>query len=783
MIKNLFILSLILLCFSSGMAQNPEFDFVEKAYLDYFKLRPETIYTQINKTKYLNLEELWFKSYIYNTHTQKPYLTTSNVYASIYDVDGHLMDKQIYYAEDGVTHGSFSLKEKYEPGIYFLKISTNWMKNFNEPYYSLDQFEILGDSSSSEYTEETTEKHDFQLLPEGGHLLLNATNSIGFKAMDVNGNPLLITSGKVLDSQKNTVSTFKSNEFGIGKFSLLISENQTYSVEATLEDESIINQIIPKADVIGLTMSVNTLNQNTVFISIKTNTKTLPYLLDKSYNLLIHRDGLLKKIDIKFKAETLEYTIAVPKQDLYSGMNILTVFNEKNQAVLERLIFHKTENLIEDISFLGKDVGYDSTQIRLITNKSNTLKKSISVSVLPALTGAYNTNNTITSGFLLKPYIKGPIENPNAYFLNSDRKTDYNLDLLLITQGWSRYEWRNIFYSPQIAKYNFEAGFQLQGKINNADAEDYKEVVLFSAKNELMLTSDVKDSYFSFENLSLMNNSIVSLSAKTKKGKLINPQVYYNIYPNFVLDSIETKNVLKQPVKITGKNESFIYDDSITELDTIMLSVKKYEKKEKFMATGGVNNRAIDLQIMYSFSTRIIDVIRSNGFDVMESGIEVKILSRRGTNLQGQLRPQIYLDGMVVSDQLDLIQNLTVGEVEELYVAKTGYGMDGAGGTINIFRKVGGNSNRKFKGNFNSNEIKLGYSEPKSYYSPLYNTSKREVFSKLGVLNWIPNVSANSNGEYIFKVPNYFYDAINLYIEGMTEDGRLISKVETIQLK
>ncbi|SFN55621.1 hypothetical protein SAMN04487989_1011213 [Bizionia echini] len=783
MIKKIFTLYLFVLCSAYGIAQNPEFNFVENKYLDYFKMQPEVIYTQTNKSKYLRLEELWFKSYIYNPQTQKPYLTTSNIYASIYDSDGILIEKKMYYAENGITHGNFNLKENYAPGIYFLKVSTNWMKNFNDPHHSLQQFEIIGTESESEKTADSEQKYDFQLLPEGGHILQNSKNSIGFKGTDINGNPLIVTLGKVINEKGDIISTFKSNEFGIGKFSIFIAENDTYHVEATLENGTVIKKPLPDAEIIGLTISVNTLNQNTLFVSIKTNNKTLPYLLNKPHYLLIHRDGLLKKINLEFKPNTLDYTIAIPKTDLYDGVNILTIFNDKNQALLERIIFNRTENLIHEVSFLGKKTSYDSTQIRLVSDKKNNLKKYMSVSVLPAGSESYDTNNTITSSFLLQPYVKGKIDNPHSYFKDNNRKTNYNLDLLLLTQGWSRYEWNNIFFSPQIAKYNFESGFQIQGKINEPNAEDYKEIVLFSANNELMLSTEVKDSYFTFDHLSLMDSSVVSISAKNKRGKLTTPKVYYNVYPTFIKDSLNTENLINKAVNIISNTDSFIYDDSITELDTVMLKIKKESRQEKFMINGGVNNRSVDLKTVYSFSTRILDVIRSNGFDVIESGVSINILSRRSSNLQGRLNPNVYLDGILVSDQLELIQYLTVADVEKLFVAKTGYGMDGAGGTINIFSKDGSRSKSNPKGKFSSNTIKIGYSMPKSYYAPMYNTAKRIAFSKFGVLNWIPNITPNKNGEYIFNIPNYFYEDVLLYIEGMCEDGSLISKVETLRLQ
>ncbi|MGY0393364.1 hypothetical protein ACW5R3_12505 [Bizionia sp. KMM 8389] len=783
MFKKSSLILFAIICSFAGFSQNNTFDYIENQYTDYFKLEPETIYTHINKTKFLPTEELWFKSYIYNTKTQKPYLTTNNVYASLYNSKGQLMSKKIYYAENGMMHGNFSFKEGFEPGIYFLKVSTNWMKNFNEPYYSLQQFEILGnDIDGDESSPKTEQKYDFQLLPEGGHMLTDATNTIGFKGTDINGHEIIITSGEVTDSQGAVVSTFKSNSYGLGKFSLFISKNENYTVKVTLDDGNEIIKPLPKADLKGIALSVNNLNNNTLFISLKTNKNSIAKLLDKPYYIVLHRDGLLKKIDFNFKKDQLEYTIPIPKENLYPGMNILTLFNDKKQPLLERLLFNNTNNLTQSISLLGKNTRADSTQIRLTTNKINNTNSTISISVLPATTEAYNTDNTIISSLLLQPYIKGAIKNPQGYFTDTNRKSLYNLDLLLLTQGWSRYEWQNVFHKPQIDKYNFEAGFQLKGKINNLKSDNIKEIVLFSANNELMLTSPIEDNYFSFDNLSLTENSVISLSAKNKKGKITMPNAYYNIYPTYVYDSIQTEGIIKKPIRITGKKDNLVYDDSFTELDTVLLKVKKYEKKEKFMATGGVNNRSIDLKSFYTFTTRIIDIIRSKGFDVTEYPTTVAIFSRRGTNLQGQLRPQVYLDGMRVSEQLDLIQFLTVEDVEELYIAQTGYGMDGAGGSINIFRKSGGSTNRKPKGKFKNKDQVFGFSLPKTYYAPIYNTSNQDMYAKLAVLNWIPNLSPNADGEFVFNIPNYYNTPINIYIEGLSEDGRLISKIETISL-
>ena len=45
---------------------------------------------------------------------------------------------------------------------------------------------------------------------------------------------------------------------------------------------------------------------------------------------------------------------------------------------------------------------------------------------------------------LLASELKGHIENPNYYFKDNSARTAHHLDLLMMTQGWRRYELDNI---------------------------------------------------------------------------------------------------------------------------------------------------------------------------------------------------------------------------------------------------------------------------------------------------------------------------------------------------
>ena len=105
-------------------------DELVKKYNNYFELERETLYTHLNKTRFVEGEEIWFKSYIYNDKYQIPYVSTTNIYVSIFNKSGKLLVTKLYFASDGFTSGNFLVDNKFTPGIYFVKTTTSWMKNF-----------------------------------------------------------------------------------------------------------------------------------------------------------------------------------------------------------------------------------------------------------------------------------------------------------------------------------------------------------------------------------------------------------------------------------------------------------------------------------------------------------------------------------------------------------------------------------------------------------------------------------------------------------------------------
>lgn len=777
--KLLNFISIFLLC-NSLFSQVSLIEELERKYISYFELDKETFHTQLNKQIYLTTENLWFKSYVYNTKKQEPYLATTNVYVTIYNNSGELVERKLYYANNGITFGNFSLKD-YSPGIYFLKVSTNWMKNFNEPDYSLTEFKIIDKNESVNTLSDTVLDYDIQFLPEGGHAISEAINSFGFKVINSNGLGEEILSGEIYDKSNVMHLNFKSNSFGMGRFQLKMELNKTYYAKIILKNGTEITKELPKPDEKGLTLFTNSTNSTNLLLVLQTNTSTLPQLLDKSYWLLIHRDGLFRKMEIKFKPQTLNYNFQIPRTTLLPGVNIITVFNEKNEPIIERSIYNPDHNLINEIKLEGVLKKKDSIDIILKTKPRDSIIYNFSISALPSSTLSYKNKSDIISTFLLQPYLSGKIENPSYYFKDNNFKTLYDLDLLLLNQGWSRYSWKNIFYSPQKPYFNFEIGFQIRGKINGG-SPDYEDIILISKENGLFESSPLdSENYFSFENLFLADTTDINFGAKNKKGLISKPNAYYNLYPVYTEDSIiPPKTNLFDPKYGSYPITEFLTYEKITALDTVNITGRNTYKPKNRIFRGQFGGRYIDLESRYSSFNLVLDAIRDSGFNVIQSGIDVRITSNRTMGMGANSSPIIYVDNMQLdSANYNFLYNLTIGEIDELYISKIPSMVGGLGGSINIFTKKG-NGGRKTIDTFASSKLKFGFSLPEKYSPPFYNTSLEETFSNYGTLGWFPEIIADEKGILSIKVPNYEYENINLYIQGMGSDGSMISKIETV---
>lgn len=769
-------------------------------YSDYFSLNRESVFLHLNKTKVLPGEDIWFAAYAYSPQFYLPNRTT-NLHVNLYNSEGKLMEAKTVYIKNGSGAGYFKLDpEKYASGEYLIRASTKYMENFREDRSFSQTFSILGETESPEISR----KFDLQLLPEGGHLVTNVINSVGVKLIDNSGKGVSFKQGKVLNGEEQVINTFQSNRFGLSQFKITPKADENYTVLVELEGGKVIQEPVMKPERKGIVMSSTTLKDKILF-SIKTNQTTYNNMESKSFLFAFHKDGTMKAFNFTIPQKGLTANLTLTKDALFPGVNIITIFTDDMEPILERMVFNRNAISRKDITASYNKRELDSLIINL--NSPDSLgMHSLSISVLPAGTKSYHPDHNIFSAFCLKPYIKGNLEN-GAYYFSEEvekRRRNYDLNLLLLTQGWTKYSWRDIFNNTPVEHFEPEQGFTLSGKLNNRNEKTDKRIYIGSKSNGISAIVKLDENgAFLIENLFLKDSTTVSFGVLNERNdNMSDPAIAVNILPKIDNENITppefigVRLVENEDGKFEEQNgnitEKFII--GAEELKAVILQTQVQNEDEKQL----VRERQLDARNVFG-QTDIISEEEANTYIRLGTLLRIKGFILKNGNIYSRrelMRHPLNIDSLAFglpAQPVNIFINGTLQQVidpryildfytrdiKSIYTSKTNRGggafVAGPGGVIKIVTKKDYGKNAKAKPTTTSVIIENGFAPSKEFYTPKYSSYSHSLFEKYGAIDWFPHINLE-NGKANLKIFNTMQPKVKLFIAGMTEEGALISE-------
>jgi len=796
----LFTISLLLFA-NFLFAQNSKKSELIENYSTYFELPRQSAFIHLNKTHFTKNDEIWFKAYLRTRQLEKPFSEKTTLYVDIFKPDGLLLKSEKFIVDNGVSHGNIKIDSTMQSGTYYLRGSTQWMKNFKEDDSFMQKLTIVSNKMSGNNVEKE-KAYDIQLLPEGGHLIHSTTNTVGVKVLDQDGFGASFKSATIRNQNGIDLLQIKSKSYGFAKFNIIPVPTQTYTAHFTFEDNTEI--AVPLPNVVNTMPSISIVDEDEgeISIKIKSNYQIRNAINRQGLYVLLHKNGVAKKIKTPLNQEANISAFVVSKSSLFSGMNTITLFDANDNPLSERLYFNWADELDFDVE-VSSLINQKSDSITISFNNlgKNISKKNLSVSVLPTNTKGYDPENNILSSFYLKPYLQGTIENSKQYF-NGNNDNKENLDLLLLTQGWSSYTWENINSSPPKKEFDFEQGTTVVGKLNRSIESKEKVYVHPTFHNE-GLTIAPEDNIFALGGLYTKTNEKISFSLINNKGELSRPSLFVYEKTTRVdpinITSTTTKHIpIRKPIEEEKLIVPQMIDPSLIELDEVILEFEK--KKTEIIDNPNVpsylKNRikvvTEDDTFLYPFVT---DIIRQNGFVVREelsfgSTSRISISSRRISGFSGARAPLVYLDDVELLD-LDILYGLRTDFIERYFINKfdSRSGSRGGEGVIRLYSRrnfnidlPSTNSNKKIQNNIFTYAIRDGYSVAKKFYNPVYTVFNDKGFINYGTIHWEPQVIISKNKINSFNIINTNTKSITLFIEGISEDGAVISKTEIIEL-
>ncbi len=781
------IIAFLLLVIANGYGQKQlDFDKVPEAFEAYSQLPREVVYVHLNKSTYIKGEYIGFKAYVFDKGEKKLSNETKNLYCTIADEQNRIIKKQLIKIDNGIGDGLIRVDSLFNTADYSIKAYTNWMRNFTEPNYFEQIISVVDPETDPEIkAEEQQLKIDTQFLPEGGHAVAGLEAVFGVIIKDQNGFGLPFIKGTVVDGNGDFVTTFKTNNFGIGRLGFLTANNKSYSAKFNYLNKE---YIFPINDIEnqGIVVKLQDL-KNKVGLTFRAQFRDKK-LLREAYLLTIHNGDSLKAIDLQFNRESAEIIKVFPKENLFPGINVITLFTPEGKPVLERLFFNEVGiDLRSDLKcqVIQKQ---DSLYLSLSALKEIMPNKwsSLSVSILPESTESYKAHHSLPSYQLLNPYVKGPIENAAYYFKDMSPKKSFELDNLLITQGWSSYDWNTIFTQAPKYLYDFEKGLTYKVTLNSRKGNEYYIFPSYHHKSQILSLEKEKNS-FSVDEYYPVEGEKLGIAELSNSGESKPAKVFIQFKPSSIPD-FQLRRVSLLPNKkpqILNFMEvpmSFEKIEKLQQLDEVVILKDRTKTRIEKLA----NSTAGKIDFFKPNDPRrnqfLSNYLGTRGFLVNEYAGDF-FIAARNPNTPNNTRPAIYLDGVLLTDfnilyrfRMDLVDYI------EINASGVGNGLFGGGGVIKIvtdpFRRVenfGGESYVDY-------DIPLVFNKKKRFYNPSYQSYNSNFFNTYGTIDWQPNVSFNTNGEAVLQIKDYGIPKLKLFVEGIVNDSEYVSETLVINL-
>ncbi|MFD2148308.1 carboxypeptidase-like regulatory domain-containing protein [Mucilaginibacter antarcticus] len=369
---------------------------------------------------------------------------------------------------------------------------------------------------------------DVQFFPESGSLINGVKSKVAFKATGTNGLGVAIT-GVINDSDNKQVAQIDVKHLGMGYFYLTPQAGKSYTATITYPDGASNTVNLPAAVNDGYVLSVLNQQKDSVLVRINTGATKAANTVG-----LIGQMGGKVYFSMTVPIQNGSAVVSLPTKEIASGILQLTLFSASGSPLNERVVFIQNNDNI-DLKINSNKKAYARREkididIDALSGLGKPVGGNFSMSVMSEdAVPSYEANeNSIFSHILLSSDIKGYIEKPNYYFFKPSDDTKANLDILMLTQGYRRFNWTDVLSNTSPANtYKADKLInEITGKVVTFDNKPVAGGRVIIINNKTGFTRDTitdKNGRFAFTRLLITNGIDFTVQgANAKGGKRVN---------------------------------------------------------------------------------------------------------------------------------------------------------------------------------------------------------------------------------------------------------------------
>lgn len=502
--RKLLSLLFLCLCCAAGVRAQLPLDSVE-ARLRQAPVQ-EKVYLHLDNTCYFKGDTIWYKAYVVRAD-DLTYTDMSRIlYVELVSPDGMVVERHnVIVSGQGYSDGSFALQDSIYSGFYELRAYTRWMLNFcvsEHPYTRKDyeafynrqmardffrQFDAVysrvipvyerpetpGDYGAkyivsrpkTRLEKEEKERLTATFYPEGGHLIAGRRCRVAFELQNEEGELQDLTGQLEIPGQSAAV-TIQTTHRGRGCFEVTVPESGRLKARFSYRDKT-YDFDLPRTEKAGCALRVEAAGDSLLA------DVALVGLPDADYGVAVLCRGVLRH----FQKVSGSARVAIDGAQLPTGVNNLLVIDAAGRPLADRLFFvnHHDYGLQPITVSEPRDTYEPFAPIRL-DFQAPADAGHISIAVRDGATDepTFDTGNMLTD-LLLSSELKGFIAYPDYYFEADDAEHRQALDLLMMVQGWRRYDYQELT-AEQPLRYQPEQTMTVEGAVYpTGDADDFEE--------------------------------------------------------------------------------------------------------------------------------------------------------------------------------------------------------------------------------------------------------------------------------------------------------------------
>ncbi|WP_162276810.1 carboxypeptidase-like regulatory domain-containing protein [Mucilaginibacter pedocola] len=782
----------------------------------------EKIYLHCDKPYYAANDTLYFKAYVTQAETHRPSQLSGVLYVDLADASNKTITSIKLQLSNCMARGDIALPATLQQGNYRLHAYTQLTQS-NAPEYAFDRVIPIVSANNSLPAANSANRlvkkarPVIQFFPEGGSIVAGIKSKVAFKALAPDGLGAG-AKGVVFDDKNKEAGSFSTTHLGMGYFMLDAKEGASYKAVVTFANGNVDTLQLPKSTEKGIAINVGDVTR-AFTVKINANKAFYKDNRDKIFRLMVVSGGELTSYVCKL--DKPELTLEVIKNELRTGVATITLFTATGEPLCERLAFVQNDDQLK-LNLTRSQQDYQPREkitisMNVVNGKGEVAQGHFSASVINEDVVKVDENNeaTILTDLLLTSDLKGHIEQPNYYFTDPNDKTAADLDLVMLTHGYRRFEWKKLLNNgyPTNAQTP-EEGLQISGRVttNSGKPVANGKVSLLGKINGLMMLDTLTDANgrFVFDRLSFADTVRFVVKARTAtNGSNVKIELDKPTAPVLLpLAGLKTDDAIfagKDMQAYLQNNKQYTEEqgkfgfNKVNALKTVTI------KEKKDPAAGLIHSQNLngpgnadqvvgpkDLEKLQGYAN-LYDALRAKvvGVQFMNN---VMVSRRAGISKIDAAKDNmlIVVDGITMDDYPQFLTQLQVENVESVEVGLgtaygAAYGPRAKGGVVIVTTKTA-RGNNLYTGYAPGivTYTATGFYKAREFYAPKYEaaTTNSTMADLRSTIYWQPELTTDTRGNATLEYFNA--DGKGTYrvvIEGIDADGNIGRQVYRYTVK